>query len=132
MKVEEGVMFQEISIDTGKMNHSPSCTNYSKMQYFSVAIYQYICDIYWTCVCVCMCVLVAQTCPTLCHPTDCNPPSSSVHGILQAKYWSGLPFPSPEDLPDPGIKPGFPVLQADALPSELLGILLANSRVITA
>ena len=83
-------------------------------------------------VCVCMCVLVAQTCPTLCDPTDCSPPSSSVHGILQAKYWSGLPFLSPEDLPDPGIKPGFPVLQADALPSELLGILLANSRVITA
>ena len=32
MKVEEGVMFQEISIDTGKMNHSPSCTNYSNLQ----------------------------------------------------------------------------------------------------
>ena len=34
------------------------------------------------------------------------------------EYWSGLPFPSPEDLPDPGIEPGFPALQADALPSE--------------
>ena len=34
------------------------------------------------------------------------------------EYWSGLPFPSPEDLPDPGIKPGSPTLQADALPSE--------------
>ena len=33
-------------------------------------------------------------------------------------YWSGLPFPSPGDLPDPGIKPGSPTLQADALPSE--------------
>jgi len=33
-------------------------------------------------------------------------------------YWSGLPFPSPRDLPDPGIKPGSPVLQAYALPSE--------------
>ena len=32
-------------------------------------------------------------------------PGSSVHGILQAKYWSGLPFPSPGDLPDPGIEP---------------------------
>ena len=36
-------------------------------------------------------------------------------------YWSGLPFPSPGDLPDPGIKPGSPALQAEALPSELLG-----------
>ena len=37
------------------------------------------------------------------------------------EYWSGLPFPSPGDLPDPGIKPGSPALQADALPSEPLG-----------
>ena len=36
-------------------------------------------------------------------------------------YWSGLPFPSPEALLDPGIEPGSPALQADALPSELLG-----------
>ena len=34
------------------------------------------------------------------------------------EYWSGLPFPSPEDLPNPGIEPGSPALQADALPSE--------------
>ena len=34
------------------------------------------------------------------------------------EYWSGLPFSSPEDLPDPGIKPGSPALQADSLPSE--------------
>ena len=34
------------------------------------------------------------------------------------KHWSGLPFPSPGDLPDPGIEPGSPTLQADALPSE--------------
>jgi len=37
------------------------------------------------------------------------------------KYWSGLPFPSPGGLPDPGIKPGPPTLQADALFSEPLG-----------
>ena len=37
------------------------------------------------------------------------------------EYWSGLPFPSPEDLPDPGIKPRFPALQADSLLSEPLG-----------
>ena len=34
------------------------------------------------------------------------------------EYWSGLPFPSPGDLPDPGIKPASSALQADALPSE--------------
>ena len=34
------------------------------------------------------------------------------------EYWSGLPFPSPGDLPNPGIEPRSPVLQADALPSE--------------
>ena len=34
------------------------------------------------------------------------------------EYWSGLPFPSPGDLPDPGIEPGSPALGADALPSE--------------
>ena len=34
------------------------------------------------------------------------------------EYWSGLPFPSPGDLPNPGVEPGSPALQADALPSE--------------
>ena len=37
------------------------------------------------------------------------------------EYWSGLPFSSPEDLPDSGIKPRSSALQADALPSELPG-----------
>ena len=41
---------------------------------------------------------------TLCNPIDCSPPSSSVHGIFQQEYWSGLPFPPPENLPDPGIE----------------------------
>ena len=35
------------------------------------------------------------------------------------EYWSGLPFPSPEDLPNPGTEPGSPALQSGALPSEL-------------
>ena len=37
------------------------------------------------------------------------------------EYWNGLPFPSPEDLPDPGIEPRSPALQADSLPSESPG-----------
>ena len=60
-----------------------------------------------------MCVLVAQSCPTLFDLIDCNPTGSSLHGILRQEYWSGLPFPSPEDLPNQGIKPGSPALQAD-------------------
>ena len=54
------------------------------------------------------------------------------------EYWSGLPFPSPEDLPNPGIEPGSPALQADTLTSELpgkpkavLGCNLKNDRMIS-
>ena len=43
------------------------------------------------------------------------PPSME---LSRQKYWSGLPFPSPEDLSDRAIEPGSPALQADALPSE--------------
>ena len=43
------------------------------------------------------------------------PPST---GFSRQEYWSGLPFPSLEDLPNPGIEPGAPTLQANALPSE--------------
>ena len=39
-------------------------------------------------------------------------------GFSRQEYWSGLPFPSPGDLPDPGIEPRSPALQADALTSE--------------
>ena len=44
--------------------------------------------------------------------------ASSFLGFSRQEYWSGLPFPSPGDLPGPGIEPGCPALQADALPSE--------------
>ena len=49
-----------------------------------------------------MCV---QLCLTLCDPMDCSPPGSSVSGIFRQEYWSGLPPPSPGNLPYPGIKP---------------------------
>ena len=39
-------------------------------------------------------------------------------GFSRQEYWSGVPLPSPGDLPYPGIKPGSPALQADALPFE--------------
>ena len=41
-------------------------------------------------------------------------------GFSRQEYWSGQPFPSPGDLPNPGIKPWSPALQTDALPSEPL------------
>ena len=44
-------------------------------------------------------------------------------GFSRQEYWSGLPFPSPGDLLNPGIEPGSPALQADALPSEPPGKL---------
>ena len=53
------------------------------------------------------------------------PPSM---GFSRQEYWSGLPFPSPGDLPNPGIKPGSPALQADALPSELPGTAMLHGK----
>ena len=60
-------------------------------------------------------------CPTLCDPMDYSLLGSSVHGILQARILEWLPFLSPGDLPDPGIEPRSPTLQADSLLSELQG-----------
>ena len=48
------------------------------------------------------------------------PPSM---GFSRKEYWSGLPFPSPGDLPHPGIQPGSTALQADALPSKPPGTI---------
>ena len=61
---------------------------------------------------------VTQSCLTLCDPMDCSPPGSSIHEFSRQENWSGLPFPSPGDLPDPGIEPGSPTLRADTLLSE--------------
>ena len=63
-------------------------------------------------------MLAVQLCPTLWDPMDCSLPGSSVHGFSRQEYCSGLPFSSPGDLPDPGIKHGAPTLQEDSLPSE--------------
>ena len=61
--------------------------------------------------------LVAKLCPTLATPwtVACQAPLSM--GFSRQEYWSGLPFPSPENLPDLGIEPVFPALQADYLPT---------------
>ena len=68
-------------------------------------------------------MLVIQSCLTLCDPMDCGPPGSSVMRISRQGYWSRLPFPSPGDLPNPGIEPRSPTLQADSLLTELQGLV---------
>ena len=60
---------------------------------------------------------VTQSCLTLCDM-----------GFFRQEYWSGLPFPSPGDLPDPGIEPRSPTSQADALTSAPPGKPL-NTRI---
>ena len=75
------------------------------------------------------CCLVTKSCLTLCDSMDYSLPSSSVHGIIQARKlewvaisysrqenWSGLPFPAPGDLPNPEIEPTTPAWQVDSLP----------------
>ena len=61
---------------------------------------------------------VAQSCLTLCTPWTVAHQAPPSMGFSRQEYWSGLPFPSPGDLPNPGIKPRSPALQADILTSE--------------
>ena len=82
-------------------------------------MYMYVC----VCVCTSMRAMYAQSCPTLCDPVDCSLPVSRSMGFSRQGYWTGLPFPSPGDVPDPRLEPTSPPLQADALPSEPLGKL---------
>ena len=68
-----------------------------------------------------ICVLVGQLYPTLHDPKDCILPGSSDMIFSRQEYWSGLPFPSPGDLPNTGIELESLVLQANSLLSELPG-----------
>ena len=61
---------------------------------------------------------VAQSCPTLCTPWTVAYQASPSMGFSRQEYWSGLSFPFPGDLADPGIEPESPALEADALTSE--------------
>ena len=70
--------------------------------------------LWWTCN-LCWLNSVTQSCPTLYNLLDGSPPGSLSMGFPRQEYWIGLPFPSPRDLLDPGIKaesPVFPALQA--------------------
>ena len=65
--------------------------------------------------------LLAQSCPFFVTPQTvaCQAPLSTE--LSRQEYWSGLPFPSPEDLPNPGTETGCLALQADSLLFELQG-----------
>ena len=65
--------------------------------------------------------LVAKLCPTLAMLWTVARQAPPSMGFSRQGYWSGLPFPSPGDLPDPGIEPWSPALEADSLPTELQG-----------
>ena len=76
-------------------------------------------------------VLAAQSCLTLCNSMDYKAHQSPLSmEFSRQEHWNGLPFPSPGDLPDPGIKPRSPVLQADSLPSEPPGKLFPTAAKI--
>ena len=70
---------------------------------------------------MCLCVLVAQSYPTLQDLWTVARKAPLSMGLSRQEHWSGLPFPSPEDLPDPGIKPRSAALQAGSLLFELQG-----------
>ena len=68
----------------------------------------------------------ALSCAVLSHSVLATPWTAACQALLslgfsRQEYWSGWPFSSPGDLPDPGIEPGSPELQADDLPIELWG-----------
>ena len=71
-------------------------------------------------------MLVIQWCPTLCNPTNVACQASLPMEFSRQEYWSGLTFPSPEDLPDSGIELWSPASQADSLQSEPPGKPLAS------
>ena len=89
---------------------------------------------HWLCLFMCyfcsaVLCFVGQSCPVLCEPMDCiahQAPQKSPWGFSKQEYWSGLPCPPPgifpsiplQSLPNPGIKPRSPALQAGFLPSE--------------
>ena len=64
---------------------------------------------------------MAQSCPTLCNPMDCTHQAPPSMGFSRQEYWSGVPFPSPGDLPDPGIKHGSPACRQTLYPLSRQG-----------
>ena len=76
-------------------------------------------------------MLVTQSCLTLSDPMDFAHQAPLTMEFSSQEYWSVLPFPSPEDLPNPGIKTVCPTLQADSSLSELPGKPLAHLKGVS-
>ena len=70
---------------------------------------------------LCVGGLVTKSWPTLVTPWTVVGQAPLPIGYFRQEYWSGLSFLSPRDLPNPGIKPRSPALQADSIPTELWG-----------
>ena len=67
-------------------------------------------------------IIVAQSCPTLCDPMNCIAHQAPLSiEFSRQEYRSGWPCPPPGDLPNPGIEPGSPALQADSLLPDGMG-----------
>ena len=88
-----------------------------------------LCVCVYVCVCVCVCVKSLSHVQLFATPwtVACQAPLSM--GFSRQEYWSGLPLPSPGDLPNPRIKPRSPALQADALSSEPPGKLSLGNNM---
>ena len=91
----------------GMQNHTATSENGWKRTSKPKPVYE--------CLCAVLCS-VTQSCPTLCNSMNCSLPDSSVPGDSPGK--SGLPCPPPGDLPNSGMEPKSPTLQADSLPNE--------------
>ena len=71
-------------------------------------------------------VLVTQSCRSLCDPMDCSPLAPLSRGFSRQEHRSGLPFPSPGDLPNSGFEPRSHTWQADSLPADPPGMPIST------
>ena len=105
----------------------------SSFMHIIIFKFQMYCKVIQTCVCIyiyiymyicCFC-LVTRSHPTLWPPWTVAHQAPLFMGFPRGEYWRGLPFPSPGDLPNPGIKPASSALQAESLPLSQHGNWLA-------
>ena len=98
--------YMKSQLQTGKRNRKCRRENESleSVQFVHPSLYTY----------VRACSVMSDSPALETLPRDCSPPGSSVHAFSRQEYWSGLPFPSPRDLPDTGTKARSSAQQADS------------------